>query len=77
MQLTIARLGSAEQGERLLAPIRAAAPAILDYAGEMPFAAVDSMSIASGYMARHPGTTFESLALLSTHGIVTGSGYQQ
>jgi uncharacterized protein YjaZ len=33
--------------------------------------------IASGYMARHPGTTPESLARLSTHDIVTGSGYQQ
>ncbi len=43
VQLTIAHLGSAEQGERLLAPMRAVAPAIVDDAGDMPFAAVDSI----------------------------------
>jgi uncharacterized protein YjaZ len=32
--------------------------------------------MASGYVAQHPGTNAESLAQLSAHDVVTGSGYQ-
>ncbi|MEU4196983.1 FAD-binding oxidoreductase [Kribbella sp. NPDC026611] len=36
----IAHLGSAEQGERLVAPLRGVAPALIDSVGEMPYSAV-------------------------------------
>jgi FAD/FMN-containing dehydrogenase len=43
VHLRVAHLGSAEEGAALLAPMRAAAPALLDGVGEMPFAAVDAI----------------------------------
>ncbi|MGW5568126.1 FAD-binding protein [Streptomyces tendae] len=40
VHLRIGYLGTAEQGERLVAPLRAAAPALVDLVGEKPFAAI-------------------------------------
>lgn len=41
--LRIAYTGTAEDGERMIAPLRAAAPAIVDTVAEMPYAAVASI----------------------------------
>lgn len=41
--LRIAYTGTAEDGERMIAPLRAAAPAILDTVADMPYAAVASI----------------------------------
>jgi FAD/FMN-containing dehydrogenase len=35
--------GNADEGARLLAPMRSVAPAIMDYVGEMPYTAVDAI----------------------------------
>lgn len=43
VHLRIAYLGSAADGERLVAPLRAAAPVIIDGLGEMPYANVASI----------------------------------
>ncbi|MGY1810729.1 FAD-binding oxidoreductase [Blastococcus sp. SYSU D00669] len=43
VHLRIAHLGSADEGAALLAPMRAAAPSIVDTVAEMPYAAVDSI----------------------------------
>ncbi|GAA1881214.1 FAD-binding oxidoreductase [Asanoa iriomotensis] len=40
VHVRVAYLGSAEDGARLLAPVRAAAPAIIDAVGELPYPAV-------------------------------------
>ncbi|GAA2549382.1 FAD-binding oxidoreductase [Pseudonocardia hydrocarbonoxydans] len=43
VHLRFAHLGSADEGAALLAPMRAAAPAVMDLVAEMPYAAVDSI----------------------------------
>ncbi|MEV5411386.1 FAD-binding oxidoreductase [Thermopolyspora sp. NPDC052614] len=43
VHLRFAHLGSDEEGARLLAPMRALAPALIDGVGRMPYAAVDSI----------------------------------
>ncbi len=43
VHLRVMHLGDAESGERLVAPMRAVAPAIVDLVGEMPYTAVDSV----------------------------------
>jgi hypothetical protein len=41
--LRVVHLGDAESGERVVAPMRAVAPAIIDLVGEMPYTAIDSV----------------------------------
>jgi FAD/FMN-containing dehydrogenase len=43
VHLRIIHVGDAESGERLVAPMRAVAPAIVDLVGEMPYTAIDSV----------------------------------
>lgn len=43
VHLRLAFLGSPEQGEKLIEPLRAAAPALIDYVAETPFAAIASI----------------------------------
>lgn len=43
VHLRIAHLGSVEEGERILAPMRAAAPALIDTVAQMPYAGVDAI----------------------------------
>ncbi|MFD0658160.1 FAD-binding oxidoreductase [Thermocatellispora tengchongensis] len=43
VHLRYAHLGSAEEGAALLAPMRSAAPRLIDSVGEMPYTAVDSI----------------------------------
>jgi FAD/FMN-containing dehydrogenase len=43
VHLRFAHTGSTDEGERLLAPMRAAGPVLLDGVAEMPFAAVDAI----------------------------------
>ena len=43
VHVRVAHLGGQEDGERLVAPLRAAAPVLLDHLGVLPFAAVDSV----------------------------------
>jgi FAD/FMN-containing dehydrogenase len=43
VHLRIAHLGSVEEGERMLAPMRAVAPALIDTVAEMPYADVDAI----------------------------------
>jgi FAD/FMN-containing dehydrogenase len=43
VHLCVAHIGDIEDGDRLLAPMRAAAPAIIDAVGDMPYTAVDSI----------------------------------
>ena len=43
VHVRIAHLGSEEEGARLIAPLRAAAPVLIDYVGEMPFTAIASI----------------------------------
>jgi FAD/FMN-containing dehydrogenase len=43
VHLRVVHLGDAEGGERLVAPMRAVAPAIVDLVGEMPYTAIDSV----------------------------------
>ncbi|GAA3248342.1 FAD-binding oxidoreductase [Pseudonocardia petroleophila] len=43
VHLRFAHLGPADEGAALLAPMRAAAPAVLDLVADMPYAAVDSI----------------------------------
>ncbi|GII52742.1 oxidoreductase [Planotetraspora thailandica] len=43
VHVRVAYLGATEVGERLVAPLRAAAPTIIDAVGEMPFTAVASI----------------------------------
>jgi FAD/FMN-containing dehydrogenase len=43
VHLRVAHIGTADEGSRLLAPMRAAAPALIDTVAEMPYAAVDAI----------------------------------
>ncbi len=43
VHVRIAHLGPAAEGERLIAPLRAAAPALIDTVGEMPYAAMGAI----------------------------------
>ena len=43
VHVRIAYLGSAEDGEKLVAPLRAVAPALIDSVAEMPFAAIGTI----------------------------------
>jgi hypothetical protein len=43
VHLRVIHLGDAATGERLVAPMRAVAPAIVDLVGEMPYTAIDSV----------------------------------
>jgi FAD/FMN-containing dehydrogenase len=43
VHLRVCHVGDAEEGERLLAPMREVAPALLDDVAEVPFSAVDSI----------------------------------
>ncbi|MFU8872849.1 FAD-binding oxidoreductase [Micromonospora sp. SL4-19] len=55
VHLRIAHLGSVEEGERMLAPMRAAAPALIDAVAEMPYTAVDAIhSDPTDPMPMHP-----------------------
>ncbi|HET8582466.1 MAG TPA: FAD-binding oxidoreductase [Jatrophihabitans sp.] len=60
MHLRVASPGSRVDGDRLLAPMRAVAPAIVDTVGELPYAAVDSIF----QDPDHPVPAMESCVLL-------------
>ncbi|MFF3606760.1 FAD-binding protein [Streptomyces sp. NPDC002463] len=45
VHLRIGYLGTAEDGERLIAPLRAAAPVLVDLVGEKPFAAIGEIHL--------------------------------
>ncbi|WP_256341768.1 FAD-binding protein [Streptomyces sp. TLI_105] len=45
VHLRIGYLGSAEDGERLIAPLRAAAPVLVDLVGEKPFASIGEIHL--------------------------------
>ena len=62
VHLRVSHLGSTEDGERLLAPMRAVAPALIDAVREMPYTAVDA--IHSDPV--NPGPAYEAGVLLRT-----------
>lgn len=62
VHLRVVHLGDAETGERLVAPMRAVAPAIVDLIGDMPYTAIDSV-----YQdPDHPVSAYERGMLLSS-----------
>ncbi|NHC44305.1 FAD-binding oxidoreductase [Motilibacter sp. K478] len=60
VHLRFAHLGTVEEGERLLAPMRAVAPAVMDTVGEMPFTEVAAVHMDP----TDPLPAFERSALL-------------
>jgi hypothetical protein len=64
VHLRVVHLGDAETGERLVAPMRAVAPAIVDLVGEMPYTAIDSVH----QDPDHPVPAHERGMLLSSLG---------
>ncbi len=62
VHLRVIHLGDAETGERLVAPMRAVAPAIVDLVGEMPYTAIDSVH----QDPDHPVPAYERGMLLSS-----------
>lgn len=61
VHLCVAHVGSTEDGERLVEPMRAAAPVILDHLGEMPYTAADSIF----QDPDHPVPAYERSVLVS------------
>ncbi len=61
VHLRVVHLGDAETGERLVAPMRAVAPAIVDLVGEMPYTAIDSVH----QDPDHPVPAYERSMVLS------------
>lgn len=62
VHLRVVHLGDAQSGERVVAPMRAVAPAIVDLVGEMPYTAIDSVH----QDPDHPVPAHERGMLLST-----------
>jgi FAD/FMN-containing dehydrogenase len=60
VNLRVAAVTDAAEGERLLAPMRAAAPPIIDAVTDMPYTAVDSIN----RDPEHPSPTYERVTLL-------------
>jgi FAD/FMN-containing dehydrogenase len=76
VHLRFAHLGTAEEGARLLAPMRAVAPPIMDMIGEMPFAAVDSihMDPTDPMPAWERGTTLRELPAAAVDTMIVAAG---
>ena len=76
VHLRVAHLGSADEGAALLAPMRAAAPALIDTVADMPYAAVDAihMDPTAPLPSYDRGTTLAELPAEAVDALLAAAG---
>jgi len=76
VHLRLAHLGGVEDGERLLAPMRAVAPALIDTVAEMPYTAVDAIHSdpTDPFPVHHAGIVLRDLPAEAVDALIAVAG---